>query len=192
MSHLEFWMVVITLTFLRDQYIPKWNAFNISTLPHTRHSDVQLLDRNLPICWNFPACSEKIFFSLHLFFRDLLSIDNVGIIVICGTDLIMGQYTNIRYLAQLSAMEEYSLWVGERKPDVNLQMRRSPSEIGRRAKHGVSPVLMPTCPLRPWINQLEPVIFRPDSQNYVREKKTRHSASEREGDFVNINTLVTW
>ena len=47
--------------------------------------------------------------SPHLFFRDLLSIDNVGIIVICGTDLIMGQYTNIRYLAQLSAMEEYSL-----------------------------------------------------------------------------------
>ena len=56
----------------------------------------------------------------------------------------------------------------------------SPAEIGRRAKHGVSPVLMPTCPLRPWINQLEPVIFRPDSQNYVREKKTRLSAEERE------------
>ena len=66
----------------------------------------------------------------------------------------------------------------------------SPAEIGRRAKHGVSPVLMPTCPLRPWINQLEPVIFRPDSQNYVREKKTRLSAEER--DLVNINTLVTW
>ena len=66
----------------------------------------------------------------------------------------------------------------------------SPGEIGRRAKHGVSPVLMPTCPLRPWINQLEPVIFRPDSQNYVREKKTRLSAEER--DLVNINTLVTW
>ena len=125
---------------------------------------------------NFPACSEKIFFSLHLFFRDLLSIDNVGIIVICGTDLIMGQYTNIRYLAQLSAMEEYSLWVGERKPDVNLQMRRSPAEIGRRSKHRVSPVLMPTCPVCPWINQFEPVIFGPDSQNYVREKKTRLSS----------------
>ena len=137
---------------------------------------------------NFPACPEKIFFSLHLFFRDLLSIDNVGIIVICGTDLIMGQYTNIRYLAQLSAMEEYSLWVGKRKPDVNLQMRRSPAEIGRRSKHGVSPVLMPTCPVCPWINQFEPVIFGPDSQNYVREKKTRLS-SER--DLVNINTLVT-
>ena len=137
---------------------------------------------------NFPACSEKIFFSLHLFFRDLLSIDNVGIIVICGTDLIMGQHTNIRYLAQLSAMEEYSLWVGERKQPVNLQMRRSPAEIGRRSKHRVSPVLMPTCPVCPWINQFEPVIFGPDSQNYVREKKTRLS-SER--DLVNINTLVT-
>ena len=125
---------------------------------------------------NFPACSEKIFFSLHLFFRDLLSIDNVGIIVICGTDLIMGQYTNIRYLAQLSAMEEYSLWVGKRKQAVNLQMRRSPAEIGRRSKHRVSPVLMPTCPVCPWINQFEPVIFGPDSQNYVREKKTRLSS----------------
>ena len=69
-----------------------------------------IVGQKSPHLWNFPACPEKIFFSLHLFFRDLLSIDNVGIIVICGTDLIMGQYTNIRYLAQLSAMEEYSLW----------------------------------------------------------------------------------
>ena len=72
---------------------------------------------------------------------------------------------------------------------MNLQMRRlvdnyersrGRAEIGRGAKHSVSPVLMPTCPLRPWINQLEPVIFGPDSQNYVREKKTRLSAEERE------------
>ena len=67
---------------------------------------------------------------------------------------------------------------------MNLQMRRLVhevgAEIGRRANHGVSPVLMPTCPPSPWINQLEPVIFRRDSQNYVREKKTRLSASERE------------
>ena len=129
------------------------------------------------ICWKgIFENAQKRYSSPHLFFRDLLSIDNVGIIVICGTDLIMGQHTNIRYLAQLSAMEEYSLWVGKRKAAVNLQMRRSPAEIGRRSKHRVSPVLMPTCPVCPWINQFEPVIFGPDSQNYVREKKTRLSS----------------
>lgn len=91
---------------------------DFDTHAHTQHSDGQL--STFLRCWteifphllerNFWECSEKILLSPHLFFRDLLSIDNVGIIVICGTDLIMGQYTNIRYLAQLSAMEEYSLW----------------------------------------------------------------------------------
>ena len=64
------------------------------------------------ICWKgIFENAQKRYSSPHLFSRDLLSIDNVGIIVICGTDLIMGQYTNIRYLAQLSAMDEYSLWI---------------------------------------------------------------------------------